>query len=256
MTERIRMQVAYDGTDFHGFARQRGLRTVQGTLEEAIGRILGMAVEVEGSGRTDAGVHARSQVVHWEQPYGPPPERYPEVLRRVLPEDLIPLQADLAPPGFHARFSAKRKTYRYTIQRARVPDVFTHRYAWHVPVALDLAKMRDAAQQLVGEHDFTSFCAAATPVEDKRRVIHEIRLEERETYLDVYCTGNGFLQYMVRIIVGTLVDIGMGRLDRPVAEILHARDRRLAGRTAPAKGLTLWEVVYDLDPAERGETSS
>ncbi|SFU69223.1 tRNA pseudouridine(38-40) synthase TruA [Alicyclobacillus macrosporangiidus] len=245
---KIRMTIAYDGTDFHGFARQRGLRTVQGTLEDALARALGHPVEVEGSGRTDAGVHARAQVVHWEQDHGPAPERYPYVLGRMLPGDLIPIHAELAPDDFHARFSAKRKTYRYTIQRARVPDVFTHRYAWHEPSALDLARMRDAAQQLVGEHDFTSFCAAATPVEDKRRVIYDLRLEERGTYLDIYCTGNGFLQYMVRIIVGTLVDIGLGRLNRPVTEILAARDRRCAGRTAPAKGLTLWDVAYETSP--------
>ncbi|MCL6594506.1 MAG: tRNA pseudouridine(38-40) synthase TruA, partial [Alicyclobacillus sp.] len=111
------MCIAYDGTDFHGFARQRGLRTVQGTLEEAIARLTGHPVEVVGSGRTDAGVHARAQVVHWEQAQGPPPERYPAILRRLLPPDLIALTAAPAAPEFHARFSVVRKTYRYTIRR-------------------------------------------------------------------------------------------------------------------------------------------
>jgi tRNA pseudouridine38-40 synthase len=252
---KIKLTIAYDGTDFHGFARQKGLRTVQGVLEDALGRILGRPVEVFGSGRTDAGVHARAQVVHWTQEKGPPAERYPYVLRRVLPSDIIPIEATEVPDDFHARFSVLRKTYRYTIQRAPVEDVYTYRYAWHQPLPLRLDIMQEAAQCLVGEHDFTSFCAAATPVEDKRRTIYDITLQERDTYLDVYCTGNGFLQYMVRIIVGTLVDLGQGRLKRSVEEILAAKDRTLAGRTAPAKGLTLWNVEYPptaaLDPNPR-----
>jgi tRNA pseudouridine38-40 synthase len=126
-----------------------------------------------------------------------------------------------------------------------VPDVFTRRYTWHVPEALDLDEMRRAAAALEGEHDFTSFCAAATPAQDKRRTIASIRLEERDTCLDIYCRGNGFLQHMVRIIVGTLVQVGRGRLQaKDIPRILAARDRRLAGPTAPPQGLTLWEVEY------------
>lgn len=241
---KIKLTIAYDGTDFHGFARQRGLRTVQGTLESTLERILGGSVEVHGSGRTDGGVHARGQVVHWEQQQGPPAERYPYLLRRVLPPDIIPLQADVVPDDFHARFCVDRKTYRYTLQRAPVEDIFTHRYSWHVPGSLNLDAMQVASLALVGTHDFTSFCAAATPVQDKRRTIYDITLQERDTYIDLYCTGSGFLQYMVRIIVGSLVDCGQGKLRRPVSEILEAKDRTVAGRTAPAKGLTLWEVQY------------
>ncbi|CAM3884809.1 tRNA pseudouridine(38-40) synthase TruA [Alicyclobacillus pomorum] len=241
---KIKLTIAYDGTDFHGFARQRGLRTVQGTLEQTLQRILKQPVEVFGSGRTDAGVHARGQVVHWTQEKGPPASRYPYLLRRALPSDIVPIAACEVPDAFHARFSVERKTYRYTIQRAAVEDIFTNRYCWHQPQPLDTELMREAAQCLIGTHDFTSFCAAATPVEDKRRTIYDITLRERDTYLDIYCTGNGFLQYMVRIIVGTLVDIGQGHLKRDIRDILQARDRTLAGRTAPAKGLTLWEVQY------------
>lgn len=242
---KIKLEIAYDGTDFHGFARQRGLRTVQGTMEGVLERILGYPVEVFGSGRTDAGVHARAQVMHWTQRgYGPPAERYPYLLRRSLPSDMVALTATDAPDDFHARFSVDRKTYRYTIQRARVEDVFTNRYAWHVPLELCIPKMREAAMHLVGTHDFTSFCAAATPVAEKHRTIFEIRIEERGTYCDVYCCGNGFLQYMVRIIVGTLVDIGLGKMQSSIRDMLVARDRTRAGQTAPALGLTLWEVSY------------
>ncbi|WP_067934952.1 tRNA pseudouridine(38-40) synthase TruA [Alicyclobacillus kakegawensis] len=245
---KIRMVIAYDGTDFHGFARQRNLRTVQGTLEAALQRVLGRPVEVFGSGRTDAGVHARGQVVHFTQSYGPPAERYPRVLGRLLPRDLMVVAADSVPEEFHARFSATGKVYRYTLQRADEEDIFTRRYAWHVPGRLHEAAMREAAQHLLGEHDFTSFCAAATPIEDKRRTIRAIDFVERGTYLDIYCSGNGFLQYMVRIIVGTLVDVGQGRLSpQDIPFILAARDRQRAGQTAPPHGLTLWQVEYALD---------
>lgn len=242
----MKLVLSYDGTDFHGFARQRGLRTVQGTLETVLERVLGYSVEVFGSGRTDAGVHARAQVVHWVQrDSGPPAERYPYLLRRSLPSDIVALTATDAPSQFHARFSVERKTYRYTIQCAKVEDIFTNRYSWHVPLPIDVTVMRSAAEELVGTHDFTSFCAAATPVEDKRRTVYDVRIEERGSYCDVYCTGNGFLQYMVRIIAGTLVDIGQGKMKDSIGEVLMLRNRRCAGQTAPARGLTLWEVVYD-----------
>ncbi|MDQ0190434.1 tRNA pseudouridine(38-40) synthase TruA [Alicyclobacillus cycloheptanicus] len=245
---KIRATVAYDGTEFHGFARQPGLRTVQGTLEQTLEQLMGKPVEVFGSGRTDAGVHARAQVVHWTQDVGPSPDRYPYVFRRILPPDIVVQKAEVVDEAFHARFSAIRKTYRYTVQRADVEDVFTNRYAWHMPRALRLAEMRAAAGSLVGEHDFTSFCAAATPVENKVRTVYAIEFEERGTYLDIYCTGSGFLQNMVRIIVGTLIDVGLGKLDpSAMPKILAGRDRRLAGQTAPAKGLCLWQVDYGDD---------
>lgn len=242
----VKMVIAYDGTDFHGFARQKDLRTVQGTLETVLGSITGEAVEVFGSGRTDAGVHARAQVIHFRQENGPPPSRYPYVMRRALPPDIVAVSTEIVPDAFHARFSAKSKTYRYTIDRSRIPDVFTRRYVWHVPTEMDLDEMHEAAAVLVGEHDFTSFCAASTPIENKVRTIYELRLVERGSYLDVYCTGSGFLQNMVRIVAGTLVDVAEGRMSpEQVAHALQGKDRRLAGRTAPASGLTLWEVHYN-----------
>lgn len=238
------LQIAYDGTGFHGFAKQRDLRTVQGVLEDTLARIHNTPVEVFGSGRTDKGVHARGQVVHFEVPYGPPAEKYVYLLRRTLPLDIVPIHAQSVSDDFHARFSVREKTYRYTIQRATVPNVFTHRYSWHVPQVLDVRKMQHEAEFLVGEHDFTSFCAAATPVEDKRRTVYRVDVSERDSYLFVECSGNGFLQYMVRIIVGTLVDVGLGKFSPSLGDVLGARDRTMAGRTAPPQGLALWRVDY------------
>jgi tRNA pseudouridine38-40 synthase len=242
---KIRLEIAYDGTDFHGFAKQIGLRTVQGTLETVLSHIAGRLVEVYGSGRTDAGVHARAQVVHFVLDGGPPTDRFVYILSRKLPRDIVPLRACDVSDDFHARFSTLRKTYRYTIQLAKVENVFTNRYAWQIPGALDIRNMRDAATYFVGEHDFTSFCAASTPVQNKVRTIFELNLEENETYLHIFCTGSGFLQNMVRIIVGTLVDIGQGRYSPiDILRMLEAEDRRVAGKTAPARGLCMWDVVY------------
>lgn len=241
----IRLDLAYDGTDFHGFARQPSLRTVQGVLESALERVLGRPVDVFGSGRTDAGVHARQQVVHFEQTQGPPADRYPRLMAGKLPRDLMVTAAAVVQPDFHARFSVRRKTYRYTLQMSPLEDIYTRRFAWHVPEPLNFGAMNDAARLLVGEHDFSSFCAASTPTTDKVRTIYGIELSRRAEYLDLYYTGSGFLQYMVRIISGTLVDVGLGSMRATdVAVALSARDRRSAGRTAPAHGLSLWSVEY------------
>ncbi|GLG02625.1 tRNA pseudouridine synthase A [Alicyclobacillus hesperidum subsp. aegles] len=247
---RIRLVVAYDGAGFHGFARQDGLRTVQATLEETLTRMLSTPIEVHGSGRTDKGVHARAQVVHFDLPYGPPAERMVYVLRRRLPADIIPLWADRVDTGFHARFSVVRKTYRYLLYRGATPNLFLYRFSWHVPGVLGVEAMREAAAHLLGRHDFTSFCASATPQEDKVRSLYRIDFVESPNRLAIEVEGSGFLQYMVRIIVGTLVKVGQGRerADR-IPAILAAKDRRLAGETAPPHGLCLWNVEY---PPEYG----
>jgi len=244
----IGLKIAYDGTDFHGFSRQQNLRTVQGAFEDVLERILGYPVEVFASGRTDAGVHARAQVIHWSQAEGPPAERFVYLLRRSLPPDIVPLLAVNVPDSFHSRFSVVQKTYLYRFQLARTEDVFTKRYAWHIPLPLRVEMMEMAAKLLIGVHDFTSFCAAATPIKDKCRTLFDVRLESNGSYLELRCVGNGFLRNMVRIIAGTLVEVGLGRMTAAhVLEVLQARDRRSAGRTAPAHGLTLWEVKYPND---------
>lgn len=243
--DRFRLVVSYDGAGFHGFARQRGLRTVQGVLEDVLERMLHTPVEVHGSGRTDAGVHARAQVVHFDVPYGPSADRWVFVLRNRLPSDVIPVRADPVGDDFHARFSVQRKWYRYTIYRSKVPTIFRYRYSWHVPDALSLEAMKRAANDLLGTHDFTSFCAATTPVEDKTRTLYRLDVMDRGDTITIDVVGNGFLQYMVRILVGTLVEVGLGERDATsMPSILAAKDRRLAGSTAPAHGLCLWNVQY------------
>ncbi|MDP9728532.1 tRNA pseudouridine(38-40) synthase TruA [Alicyclobacillus tolerans] len=243
---RVKLLIAYDGTNFHGFARQNNLRTVQGELEACLSRVTASPVLIHGSGRTDAGVHARQQVVHWDQEHGPPVEKYPYVLRRILPPDLIAIQAEETTDQFHSRFSAIGKTYRYTFQTAAVADIFTHRFTCHSPGRLDLQKMREAACHLVGTHDFTSFCAASTPVEDKIRTIFDISVKESGSYVSLFVTGNGFLQNMVRIIAGTLLMVGQGKFtEQQVIKSIQACDRRTAGWTAPPSGLALWQVYYE-----------
>lgn len=242
----IKLVVAYDGTDFHGFARQNGLRTVQGTLEAVVQRLVGHPIEIYGSGRTDAGVHARAQVVNWEQDVGPPAERFTYVLRRCLPGDIIALDATVVDDAFHAQYSALGKTYRYRVDTRRVPDIFGYRFAEHTPYALDVSRMEEAARALLGRHDFTSFCATSSQSQTKERTVYEIDIAPSGGYLDFFITGSGFLQHMVRIMVGTLLEVGRGRIAPGAVEhILYERDRKLAGPTAAARGLSLWNVYYD-----------
>jgi tRNA pseudouridine38-40 synthase len=242
------LTVAYEGTEFHGFQKQPGLRTVQGELEQAIRKLTGEEVQITGSGRTDAGVHAWGQIVNFHTTSRIPTEKWAIAMNVNLPSDVVVRMAEEASGAFHARFDAVGKVYRYQIDRGEYPDVFARRFAWHVPYKLSVKDMREAAKCLIGEHDFTSFCNAATPLEDKVRILQKIDLEEQGHLLTLTVQGSGFLWNMVRIISGTLVDVGRGRISSgQVSEILQAKDRTKAGVTAPAHGLTLFEVLYRND---------
>jgi tRNA pseudouridine38-40 synthase len=242
---RLKCVVAYDGTDYSGFQVQPDQITVQGEIEAALRRITGEEIQIVGSGRTDAGVHARGQVFHFDTASGIPLEKWAFVLNNQLPDSIVIRSVEEAAPTFHARFDVKVKEYRYCIDNGPTPDVFRHRYADHIRHPLDLEAMRRAAAHLVGEHDFTSFCSAKTFVEDKVRTVYDLRVEQTGSEIWVVCRGNGFLYNMVRIIVGTLVEVGQGkRHPDEIKDILQARDREQAGKTAPAKGLTMWEVTY------------
>jgi tRNA pseudouridine38-40 synthase len=244
--EKIKLSISYDGTDFHGFQIQPGLRTVQGVLTDVMQSIVKHSLSLEGSGRTDAGVHARYQVVSCEVQHHIPVEKWPIALNSRLPQDLIVTSAEYVPDTFHARFSAIAKTYRYTVDRAAVADVFKHRYAYHHPRSIDRKRIAEASLFLLGTHDFTSFCGSGTHVENKVRTIYGIHLVEEGQFLHIYCTGNGFLYNMVRIIVGTLLQVGIGKWNpADIQTMLLAKDRTKAGMTAPAHGLTLWQVYYD-----------
>lgn len=238
--------IAYDGTDFHGFQRQRGLRTIQGVLEDTLKKITGVEHTIFGSGRTDAGVHAYGQVCHFDTKTPIPTERLSYILRRMLPRDIVVRSAEEADSSFHARKSCYWKTYRYQIETTPVPDLFFRRFRTHRPIQLDLERMKEASQYLVGTHDFTSFCSVHTDKENKVRTIYDLRLEKDTSgVITMWITGNGFLYNMVRIIMGTLFEVGRGSWQPNMVEkALDAMDRRAGGPTFPPEGLMLWQVSY------------
>jgi tRNA pseudouridine38-40 synthase len=241
----IKLVLAYDGTDFAGFQVQPGKRTVQGELTAALAKILGEEVKVIGAGRTDAGVHARAQVVNFATAAPIPTSRLPAALNSCLPPDLTVWQAEEVPADFHARYAAQGKTYRYLIHQAPQPSPFLRRYSWHLPRPLDVAAMQAAAAQLIGEHDFSSFCAAGGAAKTRVRTLRRLTLGGEGGLLLVEAAADGFLYKMVRNLVGTLVEVGRGAFTPDdVQRILAGRDRSLAGPTAPPQGLILWEVDY------------
>lgn len=243
--KKIKLIVAYDGTDFSGFQSQPGRRTVQGTLEEVLAGITGESIQIVGSGRTDAGVHALNQVCHFITSSPIPVEKYPYILRRTLPRDLQVCQAEEVSQEFHAQKSARWKTYRYQLDLQPIPGIFERRFRTHVPVLLDTRAMQEAANHLVGTHDFTSFCSAKTEVVNRVRTIFRCMVLQQPDGLIIEVTGNGFLYNMVRIIAGTLVEVGRKRIKpEDIPFIIQAKDRQKAGPTFPPEGLVLVQVGY------------
>ncbi len=255
----IRLVLAYDGTDFHGWQRQPDLVTVQGCLETALAKLLDESVTIWGSGRTDAGVHALNQVAHFKTTRGIPCENLLRALNNVLSPSLRAKRVEDAPEGFHARYDAKSKTYRYRILQAPICSPFLARYVYHYPIPLDRGRMAGGARRLEGEHDFTSFAshldadAKDDPGNDPkhgtsnvRKIFHSrILWRPRPSILIYEVKGSGFLPHMVRNIVGTLIEVGKGRLlPEDISRILEGRDRRQAGPAAPPQGLFLVRVEY------------
>ncbi len=239
-------RVAYDGTRYEGWQKQaRTEATIQGKLEKALATLSGEPVQVIGAGRTDAGVHARGQYANVRLPLTISPEELGAALNRLLPDDIAVSAVRIASERFHSRFSAKEKWYRYRIRVGAEKDVFSRRYVWQLGEPLDMDAMCRAAKFLEGTHDFTSFCGNKHFKKSPIRAIKKIEMTEDsgELILDFY--GNGFLQNMVRIMTGTLVEIGEGkRAASDIPAILEARDRSQAGFTAPPLGLCLMEVRY------------
>lgn len=243
-----RMKLAYDGTRYEGWQRQqRTEATIQGKLEAVLSRLLAAEVEVHGAGRTDAGVHAKGQVVSAVLSL-PPDMDMARLFREVnhyLPEDIALLSIEEAEPRFHARLQALGKHYRYRIVAGLPKPVFERRYVWQLETMPDIEAMRAAAAALVGRHDFKSFCGNRHMKKSTVRCVTAIEISRQgnEVQLDFY--GDGFLQYMIRIMTGTLVACGLGRLSpSAVPEILAAKNREAAGPTAPACGLCLMSVQY------------
>ena len=244
---RVRIDLAYDGTEFAGWQVQPGQRTVQGTVEEALSRIeSGRPVRVRAAGRTDAGVHARQQVTDvWLETTHEDAE-IASRLRSMLPADVRPLALRTTTPGFHARHDATRKTYRYLLDRSTARDPFLNRFALHYPHTLDRAALDDALARLPGKKDWSGFAGAASEVEDTVRHLYEATYMEPSDAVGVFTfTADGFLTYMIRNLVGTILDIARGRFaPGRIDRVLETGDRTLAGPTAAARGLCLVQVVY------------
>lgn len=250
----LKMILSYDGSDFSGWQVQPDALTVQGTLASAIGRITGEKVLPQGSGRTDAGVHALAQVMTFVTESSVPTGNFVKALNDILPASVRVLEVAEAPPEFHARHSARAKTYRYRIYRESICPPFLARYVWHYPYRLLEEEMGQAAELVVGEHDFTSFAAvdpergsgemATSPVSNVRKILSSSweRVGDELLYT---VRGSGFLHHMVRNLVGTFILVGKGTLQvEDVTRILAARNRSAAGATAPASGLYLVGVEY------------
>jgi tRNA pseudouridine38-40 synthase len=242
----LKLVVAYDGTDFHGFAAQRDTRTVEGELVPALARVVGGEIDLACAGRTDAGVHAVGQVVSCPVPDGTDPDKVLRSVNRQLAPEIVAVAASLEPPGFDARRSAKWRAYRYTVLNRPVPDPFLARTSWWVPERLDRALLHLGADPFLGEHDFTSFCRkgpeGSTAV---RRVLESCWHDDGDGVLSYEVVATAFCWQMVRSIVGTLVDVGTGKMTPgEVLGVLRARDRAAAGRVAPPEGLSLLAVGY------------
>ncbi|MCD7820674.1 MAG: tRNA pseudouridine(38-40) synthase TruA [Clostridiales bacterium] len=239
------MTLMYDGTRYYGWEHQPGRDTIQGKLEAVLERMCGAAVEVIGAGRTDAGVHAKGMVASFLAETERTPEEIRDYLNRYLPDDIAVKEVREAAPRFHARYKAVGKTYCYTCFDGPVKPVFNRRYVTRLDAAPDLEAMRRAAAVLQGEHDFRSFCGNPKMKKSTVRTVDTIEIVRKGGYLYFNVHGTGFLQNMVRILVGTLLEVGYGRMaPEQMGDILAARDRRLAGPTAPPEGLCLMKVDY------------
>jgi tRNA pseudouridine38-40 synthase len=237
---RLKLTLEYDGTGFRGWAAQPGLRTVEGTLQGALDGVFPAWTELAVAGRTDTGVHALGQVASVEVDGGPPRERAAEALNALLPGDVSVVEAERAPEGFHARNSARSRTYRYRIFRRRAPSPFEHRRSWWLPRPLDEERLAAAAGLLLAEHDFRAF----TPTETQHRIfVREVSAaawHRRGDHLDFEITADSFLRHMVRTLVGTLIELPPER----IAALLEGHPRAEAGQTAPPWGLYLASVDY------------
>lgn len=248
--KRVRLVVAYDGTHYHGWQLQPGAVTIESVLNDALSGLLGEEIQVIGASRTDSGVHAMGNVAVFDTEHRMPAEKICLALNQRLPEDIRVQSSQEVPANWHPRRCACVKTYEYKILNRRIELPSRRLYSHFCHFNLDLEKMRQAAAELVGEHDFKSFCNVRTQVKDTVRTVYSIEVtRDQEDMITIRIRGNGFLYNMVRIIAGTLLSVGMGqRAPEDMAAILQAADRSAAGPTAPAKGLTLIGMEYEESP--------
>jgi len=242
----IKLLIEYDGTNYQGWQVQPKGPTIQGILEEKIGLLTGQSVQLFGSGRTDSGVHALGQVAHFKTQSQMDTHTIQRALNSLLPHDIVIQKVEEVDEGFHARKYSKSKIYEYRILNRNLRSAFHRGYVWHIPQKLNLTEMKKATQSLIGEHDFSAFRTVGSPTRTTvRRVIRAEWKRGRDGLIRFEIEANGFLKQMVRSIIGTLVEIGKGRMEAAeIREILNSRDRKEAGPTAPAQGLFLKEVKY------------
>ncbi|CUH95183.1 tRNA pseudouridine synthase A [Propionispora sp. 2/2-37] len=241
----IKLTIAYDGTAYHGFQRQKNALTVQEVLENCLERLCRHKVSVAGAGRTDTGVHAYGQVVNFFTYTRIPGERIAPALKGLLPPDIVVKRAEEVGQQFHARFSAQSKVYVYRIYQQETADPFLRHYAWHIRHKLNVEAIHSALQVVVGTHDFSAFQAAGGPRRDPVKTILSAACRREESILELSFWGTGFLYHMVRNLVGTLIEVGMDKLSKAdFSCILAGGDRTKAGMTAPPQGLYLKEIFY------------
>lgn len=238
---RLKLTVEYDGTGFRGWAAQPALRTVEGEVRAALSAVYPVYDGLAVAGRTDTGVHALGNIVSVDVDGGPPVKRAPDALNAALPDDVAVITADEVAPDFHARHSARSRSYRYRIWRRRAPSPFEQRRAWWYPRPLDEDRLAEAADLLLGEHDFRAFTPTETEHEVFRRTVLRAQWHRRGDALEFEITGDSFLRHMVRTLVGTMIELPPER----IAELVHGRPRSEAGSTAPPWGLYLTSVAYD-----------
>ncbi len=250
----IRLTIAYEGTNYSGWQRQTRIqkKTIQGILEDTLSKITKERIRVIGAGRTDAGVHALGQVANFRTKKRISPEEFKKALNSLLPKDIVIRKAQRAKNNFQAQFDAKSKYYRYIIYQGPTPSPFLRNYAFYIPYRLNLKAIKEGAKYLIGKHNFSSFQLSGSTAQNPVRTITKLTITPYRGYrspksrlISIDCVADGFLYGMVRSIVGTLIEVGKGKISpSKVEEILRAHDRRLAGPTAPAQGLYLIRVRY------------
>lgn len=242
---RIKLIVAYDGTNYHGWQLQPSVVTIESVLNEKLSELLGENICVTGASRTDAGVHSQGNVAVFDTGTKIPPEKIAYAINQRLPEDIVVQDSIEVSEDFHPRHCESRKTYEYRILNRKFPDPARRFDTYFYHHSLEVEKMAQAAAYLVGEHDFKSFCSIHTTVDSTVRTIYEIKVERQGDLINIRITGNGFLYNMVRIIAGTLILAGGNRIEPDkIKTILEAKDRKAAGPTAPAHGLTMLGIQF------------